>query len=57
MAKCCFCFLIISYDLTIPFLGVYPEKTIIQKNTHIPMFITATFTTALVSPEKKVEPD
>ena len=28
----------------IPFLGIYPEKTIIQKDTFTPMFITALFT-------------
>ena len=37
-------FLYSSYDLAIPFLGIYPEKTIIQKNTRTPMFIAATFT-------------
>ena len=31
---------------TIPLLGIYPEKTIIQKNTHTPMFIAALFTIA-----------
>ena len=28
----------------IPLLGIYPEKTIIQKDTCTPMFITALFT-------------
>ena len=34
------------YDPTIPLLGVYPEKTTIQKDTFTPMFIAALFTTA-----------
>ena len=31
-------------DLTILPLGIYLDKTIIQKDTHIPMFITTLFT-------------
>ena len=31
-------------DLAIPFLGRYPDKTIIWKDTFSPMFITALFT-------------
>ena len=27
------------YDPAIPLLGIYPDKTVIQKDTHIPMFI------------------
>ena len=34
------------YDPTIPLLGIYPEKTIIQKDTCTPVFITALFTIA-----------
>ena len=34
------------YDPAIPFLGIYPDKTIIQKDTCTPMFIAASFTTA-----------
>ena len=34
------------YDLEIPLLGIYPEKTIIQKDTCIPMFTAALSTTA-----------
>ena len=34
----------LAYDLAIPLLGIYPEKTIIKKNTCTPMFITALFT-------------
>ena len=36
----------LSYDPAIPPLGTYQEKTIIRKDTHTPMFITALFTTA-----------
>ena len=34
------------YDPAIPLLGIYPEKTIIRKDTCTPMFIAALFTTA-----------
>ena len=34
----------LPYDPAIPLLGIYPEKTIIQKDTCIPMFIAALFT-------------
>ena len=34
----------LPYDPTIPLLGIYPEKTIIQKDTCTPMFIAALFT-------------
>ena len=36
----------LPYDATIPLLGIYPEKTIIQKDTCTPMFIAALFTRA-----------
>ena len=36
----------LPYDPAIPRLGIYPEKTIIQKDTCIPMFIAALFTIA-----------
>ena len=36
----------LPYDPAIPFLGIYPDKTIIQKDTHTPMFIAALFTIA-----------
>ena len=36
----------LSYDPTIPLLGIYPEKTITEKDTHTPMFIAALFTIA-----------
>jgi len=34
------------YDPTVALLGIYPEKTIIQKDTCTPIFITALFTIA-----------
>ena len=34
------------YDPAIPLLGIYPEKTKIEKDTCIPLFIAALFTTA-----------
>ena len=36
----------LSYDPAIPFLGIYPEETITEKDTWTPMFIAAPFTTA-----------
>ena len=30
----------LPYDKAIPLLGIYPEKTIIQKDTCTPMFTT-----------------
>ena len=33
----------LPYDPAIPLLGIYPEKTIIQKDTCTPMFIAAQF--------------
>ena len=36
----------LSYDPAIPLLGIYPDKTIIQKDTHTLMFTAALFTTA-----------
>ena len=36
----------LSYDLTIPLLGIYPEKTIIQKKSCTTMFIAGLFTIA-----------
>ena len=34
------------YDPAIPLLGIYPEETKIEKDTCIPLFITALFTIA-----------
>ena len=36
----------LSYDPAIPLLGIYPEKTIIQKETCTTMYIAAVFTIA-----------
>ena len=37
----------LPYDPAIPLLGIYPEKTIIQKDTCTPMFTAALFTIAM----------
>ena len=34
------------YDPAVPLLGIYPEETKIEKDTCIPLFITALFTIA-----------
>ena len=34
----------LPYDPAIPLLGIYPEKTVIQKDTFTTMFIAALFT-------------
>ena len=36
----------LPYDPAIPLLGIYPEETKIEKDTCIPLFIAALFTTA-----------
>ena len=36
----------LPYDPAIPLLDIYPEKTITQKDTCTPIFITALFTIA-----------
>ena len=36
----------LPYDPAIPLLGIYPEKTVIQKEICTTMFIAALFTTA-----------
>ena len=36
----------LPYDPAIPLLGIYPEKTIIRKDTHTPIFTAALFTIA-----------
>ena len=36
----------LSYDPAIPLLGIYPDKTLIQKDTCTQMFIAAQFTIA-----------
>ena len=37
----------LPYDPAIPFLGIYPDKTIIQKDTCTSVFIAALFTIAI----------
>ena len=36
----------LPYDPAIPLLGIYPDKTLIQKDTCTPMFIAVPFTIA-----------
>ena len=36
----------LPYDPAIPLLGIYPDRTLIQKDTHSPVFIAALFTRA-----------
>ena len=36
----------LSYDLAIPLLGIYYEKTTVIKDTYTPMFTEALFTIA-----------
>ena len=43
----------LSYDPAIPLLGIYPEKTIIQKDTRTPVFIAALFTIARTQKQPK----
>ena len=43
----------LPYDPAIPLLGIYPEKTIIQKETCTPMFIAALFTIARAQKQPK----
>ena len=43
----------LPYDPAIPLLGIYPEKTIIQKETYTTMFIAALFTRARTWKEPK----
>ena len=43
----------LAYDPAIPLLGVYPEKTIIQKETCTTMFIAALFTIARTGKQPK----
>ena len=43
----------LPYDPAIPLLDIYPEKTIIQKDTGTPMFIVALFTIARIWKQHK----
>ena len=46
----------LPYDPAIPLLGIYPEKTIIRKDTCTPVFIAALFTTAKTWKQPKCPP-
>ena len=39
----------LPYELDIPLLGMYPDKTIVQKDTCTPVFTTALFTIAMTT--------
>ena len=43
----------LPFDPAISLLGIYPEKTMAQKDTCIPMFIAALYTTAKKSEQTK----
>ena len=43
----------LPYDPAIPLPGMYPEKTILQKDTCTPMFIAALFTIAQTGKQPK----
>ena len=43
----------LPYDWVVPLLGIYPEKTVTQKDTCIPMFIAALFTIAKTGKQPK----
>ena len=43
----------LPYDPAVPFLGMYPDKTLIQKNTCTPMFIAELFTVAKTRKQPK----
>ena len=42
-----------SYDPAIPLLGIYPDKTIIQKDTCTPVLTAALFTVAKIWKQSK----
>ena len=43
----------LPHDTAIPLLGIYPDKTIVQKDTRTPMFIAALFTIAKTRKQPK----
>ena len=43
----------LPYDPAIPLLGIYPEKTIIQKESSTKIFIAALFTIARTGKQSK----
>ena len=40
------CIIKIPYYSAIPLISIYPEKSVVQNDTHIPMFNAALFTVA-----------
>ena len=46
----------LPHDPAIPLLDIYPDKTVIQKDTCTPMFIAALFTTANTWKQPKCPP-
>ena len=46
----------LPYDPAIPLLGIYPEKTIIQKDIYTPTFTAALFTIAKMWEQPKCPP-
>ena len=46
----------LPYDPAIPFLGIYPEKTIIQKDIFTPMFTAVLFIIAKTWKQPKYSP-
>jgi len=38
----------LPYDLSIPLLGIFPDKALIQKDMGIPVFVAALFTIAKI---------
>ena len=46
----------LPYDPATPLLGIYPDKTLIGKDTCIPMFIAALFTVAKTWKQPKCLP-
>ena len=43
----------LPYDPAVSLLGIYPEKTIIQKDTFTPMFTAALFTIARTQKQRQ----
>ena len=41
------------YDPVVPLVGIYPEKTKIERDTCIPLFIAALFTIARISKQPR----
>ena len=45
----------LPFDLAIPLLGIYPEKTMIPKHTCSPVFVAALYTTAKIWKQPKCQ--